>query len=291
MIMNDFSGKIRKKRYVLRFFVLIGGALLIGVSLYGLFRGSYLILEKQRVKSLEEENTRLKARLLNVEEQIKILSSLIDTLYVRDLALRTMAGLEYPPSEYQEIAIGGTFEPGTNSGGDQLEIIEKEVDKLLKFSEYELTSYEEIQAKLEEDQRRRDHTPSIIPVRGFLSSRFGYRRDPFTGQRRFHEGLDIVAPVGMPIVAPADGRVKRVKWESGFGLVLEIDHGYGIVTRYAHTSRVLVRPGQVVKRGQVIAYVGNTGRSTGPHLHYEVRINGRPTNPLKFIIPAGVYYD
>lgn len=289
--MRYFSRKIGKKPEILRFLLFLTVALFFGFSVYGVFEGSSLILEKQRVKNLKEKNSSLMHRLSVVEGQVKDLSSLIDTLYLRDLALRTMAGLEYPPAEYQKMAIGGSLAPNSDSRKDRLEIIENEVNRLIDFSDHELNSYEEIQAKLNEDQRKRDHTPSIVPVRGFISSRFGFRRDPFTGQRRFHEGLDIVAPIGTPIVAPADGRVRRVKWESGFGLVLEIDHGYGIVTRYAHTSRVLVRPGQVIKRGQVIAYVGNTGRSTGPHLHYEVRIHGRPQDPLKFIIPAGVYYD
>lgn len=125
--------------------------------------------------------------------------------------------------------------------------------------------------------------PAISPVKGLMSSRFGIRRDPFTGRKASHGGLDIVAPPGKPVVATGDGIVTIAGRNKGLGKAVQLNHGYGITTRYGHLSRIVVETGQKVKRGEVIGHVGNTGRSTGYHLHYEVRLDGRPTNPLAYI--------
>lgn len=126
-------------------------------------------------------------------------------------------------------------------------------------------------------------TPSIWPITGWISSGFGNRRDPFTGGADFHPGLDISGIQGQPVHAPADGTVTTVGYNGNYGNQILVDHGFGIVTRYAHLSRFSVAVGQQVRRGQVIGYVGSTGRSTNPHLHYEVLVNGRLTNPLRLL--------
>ncbi len=130
------------------------------------------------------------------------------------------------------------------------------------------------------------HTPSILPTRGWFTSGFGRRTSPFTNRKEFHSGIDIVARRGTPIIAPADGLVIKAARDPGYGNLLEIRHMQGIVTRFAHTMKILVRPGSRVKRGDVVAKVGSTGRSTGPHLHYEVRLNGVALNPLLYIVDA-----
>ncbi len=127
-------------------------------------------------------------------------------------------------------------------------------------------------------------TPSVRPTGGWLSSGFGYRTDPFTKRKKLHKGLDFAANTGTPIYAPADGVVSFAGREGGYGKIVSIDHGYGLVTRFAHTSRIMVKTGQRVKRWDKIAEVGSTGRSSGPHLHYEVRLNGVPVNPEKYIL-------
>lgn len=132
------------------------------------------------------------------------------------------------------------------------------------------------------------HTPSVLPVRGWFTSPFGRRTSPFTNRREFHSGIDIVARQGTPVISSADGLVIRASRESGYGNLLEIRHMQGIVTRYAHLMKFLVRPGSRVKRGDTIALVGSTGRSTGPHLHYEVRLNGVAVNPLLYIVDAQI---
>jgi murein DD-endopeptidase MepM/ murein hydrolase activator NlpD len=127
--------------------------------------------------------------------------------------------------------------------------------------------------------------PSDKPVKtAAFTSGYGVRSDPFRGGAAMHAGIDLAGPSGTPIYATADGNVRRSGWNSGgYGNLIELDHGRGIETRYGHLSRMLVRPGQQVKRGQLIAYMGSTGRSTGSHLHYEVRIDGRPVNPIPFM--------
>jgi murein DD-endopeptidase MepM/ murein hydrolase activator NlpD len=141
-----------------------------------------------------------------------------------------------------------------------------------------------LQAFFEDQQELLAATPSIWPVRGYLSASFGNRKDPFTGMPDFHPGIDISTPRGTKIVAPADGVVVFVGRKRGYGKALVINHGYGVVTRYGHLDGHNVRTGQRVRRGDVIAFVGNTGRSTAPHLHYEVWLNDQLRNPIEFIL-------
>jgi murein DD-endopeptidase MepM/ murein hydrolase activator NlpD len=129
-------------------------------------------------------------------------------------------------------------------------------------------------------------TPSIAPVRGILTDGFGGRSDPFTGEAASHNAVDISSVVGQPVRCPADGIVVKAEWANGYGNVIYLSHGYGYSTRYGHLSAYNVKAGQHVKRGDVIGFVGSTGRSTGPHLHYEVRLNDKPVNPLEFILNA-----
>jgi murein DD-endopeptidase MepM/ murein hydrolase activator NlpD len=129
--------------------------------------------------------------------------------------------------------------------------------------------------------------PSILPIAKFtFSSAFGVRSDPFAGSAAMHAGIDLASPSGTPIYATADGMVDRAEWFGGYGNMVEIEHGKGISTRYGHMSRVAAHPGQRIKRGDLIGYVGSTGRSTGNHLHYEVRIDGRAVNPMPFLQSA-----
>ncbi len=141
-----------------------------------------------------------------------------------------------------------------------------------------------LQSYFQDQQALLSAAPSIWPVRGWLTSDYSARLDPYTKEKVMHEGLDIAAAIGTPVRAPADGTVVFNGQEGGYGHVLVIDHGYGLKTRYGHLSRIDVKLGEKVKRGQFVAAVGNSGRSTGPHLHYEVRVNGVADNPRKFIL-------
>jgi len=145
-----------------------------------------------------------------------------------------------------------------------------------------------LEALLVADSANRKFLPSKYPIiDGWYSSNFGYRIDPFTGQNSMHEGIDFPAETGTPIVAAASGKVAVAEWHPQYGKMLEIDHGNGLVSRYAHASQLLVKVGDLVVAGQRIAVVGTTGRSTGPHLHFEVRLNGTPQNPARFLQAPG----
>ena len=140
-----------------------------------------------------------------------------------------------------------------------------------------------VRTGVERRQALASATPSIWPLTGWISSGYGSRRDPFTGGSDFHPGLDISGNTGQEIQAPADGVVIDASYTGNYGNLITIDHGFGITTRYAHLSRFAIRPGQQVRRGEVIGYVGTTGRSTSSHLHYEVLVNGQLTNPLNLL--------
>lgn len=141
-----------------------------------------------------------------------------------------------------------------------------------------------LEALLMHDSANRKFLPTLFPILdGWYSSNFGWRIDPFTGQNSMHEGIDFTAETGTPVVAAASGKVVFADWHPAYGKMVEIDHGNGLVSRYAHTSAMFVKEGDLVVRGQRIAAVGSTGRSTGPHLHFEVRLNGVPQNPARFL--------
>ncbi|MCG8684063.1 MAG: M23 family metallopeptidase [Desulfobacterales bacterium] len=160
----------------------------------------------------------------------------------------------------------------------------QQVDQVQLAANQKKLDFNDLIQKLEKKKNILAATPSIKPVNGWITSRFGYRKSPFTGKRSFHSGLDISNRPGTKIITTANGKVTYAGSKMYYGNMIIIDHGYGKVTKYAHCKDLLVKRGQKVKRGEVIATVGNTGQSTGPHLHYEVRINGAPVNPLKYIL-------
>jgi len=145
-------------------------------------------------------------------------------------------------------------------------------------------AWQKMEAPTEQDTRTKASIPSRQPVEDVsLSSNFGSRSDPFNGKRRLHQGIDIPGPIGTPIYATADGVVRRAQWANGYGNLVEISHGNGLETRYGHLSKLIAQPNERVRRGQLIGLMGSTGRSTGSHLHYEVRIAGNAVNPIPYI--------
>jgi len=174
----------------------------------------------------------------------------------------------------------GDARPGTGDDSDLLKQLDS-LDKKVKAQEQEARA---LKSYFEDQQALLASAPSIWPVRGWVTSDFSVRLDPYTGERVMHEGIDIATGMGTPVRAPADGTVVFAGQEGGYGHVLVLDHGYGLKTRYGHLQSINVKLGEKVKRGQFVAAVGNTGRSTGPHVHYEVRVNGVADNPRKFIL-------
>ena len=244
------------------------------------------------------ENRALTGELSYLQARVKELQDTIGAIGKRDEQIRLFAGLPPVESEVREAGIGGPGSPlleddplyqqnralGRKAFGARVDL-----DALLRRANVLLASFDEISDTLSKHADRLASTPSIMPTAGWLSSNFSRsRRHPILHIARPHEGIDVTAPMGAPIVAPASGTVVDVSRERGYGLIVEIDHGNGIVTKYAHCSRALVRKGQKVTRGEVIAAVGNSGLSTGPHLHYEIHINGRVVDPLTYVLPGAI---
>lgn len=158
------------------------------------------------------------------------------------------------------------------------------IDEAIKESNLKEQSVIQLWELLSDRQSLLAATPSIKPVRAPIGSRFGYRVDPFNGRQKMHAGLDMVAGPGTPVRAPADGVVSFAGWDEQYGKLVSIDHGYGVLTRYGHNSQIYVQVGQKVSKYDVISAIGSTGRSTGPHLHYEVRVSGIPVDPSNYIL-------
>jgi hypothetical protein len=174
-------------------------------------------------------------------------------------------------------------DPDTSAGVAILEKLDGRALDLAEHAGRRAESLEILVGQLEDKSKRLVSMPSIWPAKGWLTSRFGMRVSPFTGRRQLHAGIDIAAAAGTPIDAPARGRVIFAGRKGPLGNALVIDHGFGVKTVYGHTEKIFVKPGDTVERGQEIAAIGSTGRSTGPHLHYVVEVKGKPQNPLDYI--------
>jgi murein DD-endopeptidase MepM/ murein hydrolase activator NlpD len=242
---------------------------------------------------LRDENLTLRGQLKSVRERIEHIGSTLDRVERFDQKLRAMTMLSDPQ---RNLAMGptenepGMTAPATETQFTQLTSLESSkaltgrLDRLSAEATRQEQSLQELQAYFQDQKSLLASTPSLWPARGWVTSDFGQRLDPYTADRVMHAGMDIAAPHGKEVFAPSDGTVVFSGLEGGYGNVIVIDHGYGIKTRYGHLAKLLVKAGDRVKRGSHIAAVGNTGRSTGPHLHYEVRVNGIPQNPRKFIL-------
>ena len=250
------------------------------------------ISKTARLVSVKHERAAQSAQIASLNEQVGEFQKQIQRLKEFDVKLRIIANLENAEETDSFLGVGGT-NPATREPWEETEVeaeakdlqrMKAELERLSTEAEFREKSFQELYSFLEGKKRELSCTPAIWPARGWLTSRFGYRIDPFTGLRQLHEGIDIANRLGSPIVAPADGVVSRVYNNFGFGLMLEVNHGYGIITRYGHLSKSYVKVGKRVKRGERIAAIGKTGRATGPHLHYEVRLNGVPINPKNYIL-------
>jgi len=253
-------------------------------------------VDRNKLIQLRAENKIVREELVSIEKEITNLNVLIDSLELYDKKLRTYASLAPINEDLRSMGVGGytpTYDEKNVSSkiSKNLDNLSQTLNNLLARAKLQKQSFDELLTQIEEKKYLQDHTPSIIPVQGWLIRGFDYQVDPFTNEIKMHEGLDIAAPLGTPIVAPADGTIKFAGHKEGFGLTLQIDHGYGFITLYAHCQRLKVTNGMTVKRGDIIAYVGNTGKSTGPHLHYEVRLSQTPINPMNYIITASDLTD
>lgn len=272
-------------------------AVLVVVLLSGSFSVGFFVKQSHhlRAERLKRENLLLAAEVDEMRGQMRYLSASLDSLARKDESFRTIAGLPSIDEDVQRVGIGG---PGTETlesvavyrlnpeVGERLFAASYDMETLMRRANLLRSSMDEAITTLKKNAARLEATPSIAPADGPLSSLFSRnRRHPVLRISRPHKGIDIAGRVGEPILAPAKGTVRFAGTRpGGYGRTVEIDHGYGYVTRFAHCSRILVRNGQQVDRGEVIAEVGATGLTSGPHLHYEVEVNGSQVDPLNFII-------
>lgn len=262
---------------------------------------SFVVFDYARLKTnyfslatLKKENTAQRIELQTISGKIKDLEGQIAKLNIFDRKIRIIANISDPKntaSSEQLMGMGGDSSAEENyfstPGAKKNELVKKmrdEITQLEEMARSQENSFTELQEYLMKKSSFLAATPSIWPARGWVTSTFGERISPFTGFPQMHSGLDIANRVGTQVIAPADGIVVKVGPDSGLGKMITISHGYGIKTTYGHLSETKVRSGQKVKRGMEIGTMGNTGRSTGPHLHYSVSLNGVAVNPAKYIL-------
>ena len=278
------EGSHQVRRFGVRLSVLkriAAAAVVLALGLTGLITDYVLTnLDQNELERLQVENLSQREELHRLVVKLEDLRQEIVVLAQNDAKVRVMAKLSAPKSDSM-VGVGG---PATQEDVNrEFSVIQQRIDEVRRQIDLRRESQEEIQGILNDQRSLLAAKPGGWPVKGWLTSSFGMRRDPFNGRRKMHEGLDIAARTGTSVTATADGIVSSVKTEPGYGKVVILDHGYGYRTIYGHNSRYYVKVGQRVRRGERIAAVGNTGRSTGSHVHYEIRLNGVPVNPRKYL--------
>ncbi len=251
-----------------------------------------------RAQVLEDKITNQKEEITSQRKQIQMFATEINTYKSKLLSLnnfekkiRIIANIEKTSEQDNVFGVGGSVPDDLNANtlltqkhNSLLREMHEQVESLEVSTKKQEEGFETLLKYLDDQRNLLASTPAICPTKGWVTSRFGYRKSPFTGRREFHRGLDIASREGTPVVASADGIITFVGKKGFLGKIVAIDHGHGIVSRYAHLSKALTKRGKVVKRGDTIGQIGSTGRSTGPHLHYDIRLNGVHLNPEKYII-------
>jgi murein DD-endopeptidase MepM/ murein hydrolase activator NlpD len=263
-----------------RWMALGASACLLVVGAFGLHYAR-IASEVHQLRALRAQNQALLTKNEEYAQGTQRLQARVQSLQGIVTKLGVMAGLEQTLPDAKLGGVGGVAgmdaKAPTSDLGSSLIAVDRSVSNLTEQSRKLERFYEDQSALLAS-------TPSIWPVRGYLSAGFGNRLDPFTGAPDFHPGIDVSAPMGTKVMAPADGVVLSVGPKGGYGNAIVVDHQYGVVTRYGHLSGFAVKPGQRIKRGDVLGYVGQTGRATAPHLHYEVWVRDQAQNPVHFIL-------
>lgn len=272
-----------KRLFSVLAFGLVFSAVVIGIA-YNFFSSP-----KERMLQREIEQYKLQYKMLN--DRLDLFSDVLNDLQDRDDNIyRVIFEAEPVPNSVRKAGYGGADRYTRLEGYKNSEIIKsttKKLDVITSRLYVQSKSFDEVFALAKNKEKLTSSIPAIQPLANNdlrrIGSYFGYRTDPFYKVAKFHEGMDFTAPVGTPIHATGDGMVVKVERErGGYGNSIVISHGFSYETRYAHLSKINVQRGQVVKRGQVIGLVGNTGKSTAPHLHYEVHKNGTPIDPINY---------
>ncbi len=259
---------------------------------------TFFFCDYVQVKKKAYEVARLRQQTEVQRSQLHFFSSKIEELEKQvsklkdfDRRIRIIANLERGQEPQPFMGMGGPspsdLREKLKNDRDESGLIHQmkvDIERLQSEAASREISFSELEKVLQTKQEILAHTPSIWPSQGWVTSEFGFRTNPFTGLTQMHEGIDISNRVGTMVIAPANGFVSDVGNDWVHGKFLVISHGFGMTTRYSHLNKVLVKTGQKVKRGDRIAEMGMTGKTTGPHLHYEVRLNGIPVNPMRYIL-------
>ncbi len=280
------------------FFFAMAASVLLVVSGYMFW--DYWHLKRVSFRSLTLKDTVASQReeILNQREQIQRFANDINSLKSRLIELsslekkvRDLSKMKQSEKPGSIFGMGGPAPEDLDTSialSDKHNQLVREMHEQIKVldqtSRVQHDEFEDLLKYLEDQRTTLASTPSVFPISGRISSGFGYRKSPFNDLREFHKGLDISAPSGTPIIATAAGIVTFSGTKGFWGNLIVIDHGHGVVTQYAHAKKLLKKRGDAVKRNEVIALVGSTGRSTGPHVHYEVHLNGIPVNPKKYVL-------
>jgi len=280
------SRRLVKNLLVLSAFVFIA-------SIYFALDYASIKRDKAEILSLRELTENQKVEIDKMTEKIGQFEQKMADLQQFDEKIRLLAQemnkktrIALKPSTRKNLAevlgVGGPI-PEDEAQGAGVDRMNQHMDRLLEEAGYREESFRDLLEFLKKQKSILAYTPSIWPVRGWVTSEFGFRKSPFTGRREFHKGMDIAAKLGKEVVAPGDGIVASVDREHGMGNTVQISHTNGLATAYGHLLKCAVRKGQVIRKGDIIGYVGNSGRSTGSHLHYTVLLNGVPVNPRPYL--------
>ncbi len=293
LIVPDNTSNVKQVKLSRAFIGLMTCFILIGLAGFSLILRDYFVLKGTAPsrQALTRQVTNQRAQIQTFAVKLRALNSEMMALHDFEKKIRVIANVERPADQDAVFGIGGEMvrdledmPPLNESHTEIIRAMHAQLEQLGEESVIQKQAFEELQSSLQNQRSLLACTPAIRPTTGWLSSGFGYRTSPFTGLREFHRGVDIATRQGTPVIAPADGVVTFVGKKGGLGKMVCIDHGYGKITRYGHLKTFLVQKGTNVKRGDKIGLVGNTGRSTAPHLHYEVYLNGIPVNPVKYIL-------
>ena len=267
--------------------IVLGFCLITASVIINQYCGDFLRLSYLQQSALANENKILMDQLAYLNNRLEKDEKTLDKLGDQGNELRLLADLPKINEEVQKAGLGGTESRVDFSSSMKINDLLNNLHAVLDKTEGELhiqkTSYDVVEHTVENNKDRFSHLPAIKPMEGYYSLQgFGMRLHPILHIYRMHEGIDISNMTGTPVYASADGTVDFAGHQTGFGIVLEINHGYSLKTIYGHLSKILVHEGQIIRRGQLIARSGNTGLSSAPHLHYEVRLNGVAQNPIYF---------
>ena len=294
LVIPEGTQSVRRFQFPLLVLPILLIVVLGSLGLAGYWFHQYQAIGSQipEMVSLKQQTERHKAQLNAFAGRLADFKAQMMGLKSFNQRLRVLANLEKPKDDQALFGMGGTEVhaggPGVrlfgSKGERRLMKMQQDLDHMRVEAEVQRQIQRELAAFLQDRRSILAYTPSVWPVRGWVTSGFGYRKSPFTGKRQFHAGLDISTRSGTPVIAPADGVVTFASRDGAYGRMLAINHGNGLVTRYGHLKKFKAKVGQKVKRGQTVGLVGSTGRTTGPHVHYEVLLSGVPTNPRNYIL-------